>query len=240
MKSSSRDGHQKEEWAMIEAGFNDFEKRVNLLSELNQKGYEEEALLLCCCYIEAMGNLYFRGGGRQFNFYHILKNFGGEDVLMYIHPKQLWIGLRSAKGKDVQEIGQKIGGALRKVKGNLHTEDEALTLVAHMLNKKEMRKFRDNLWRGTLATLAYMHLRNPAVHELGGAKSFSFQGTTFNGVLDFSLLYKGMLNILKKLGEISTETRTYFGQDFDSLLDSHLAVHREWEKLGREKEEVVT
>ena len=60
MKSLSGGQDQKEEWAMIEAGFNDFEKRVNLLLELNKKGYEDEALLLCCCYIEATGNLYFR------------------------------------------------------------------------------------------------------------------------------------------------------------------------------------
>lgn len=234
MKSLSGED-QKEEWAMIEAGFNDFEEEVILLLELNKKGYEDEALLLCCCYIEALGNLYFRDGGRGYNFYRILKDYGGEDVLMHIHPKQLWIGLRSARRKDVQEIGQKIGGALKNVKENLYTKDEALTLVAHMLNKKEMKKLRDNLWRGTLAALAYMHLRNPAVHELGGTKSFSFQGTTFKGALDFSLLYKGMLNIFKKLREISIETRTYFGQDFDSLLDSYLAIHREWGKLGREK-----
>jgi len=237
MKSSSGDGHQKEEWAMIEAGFNDFEKRVNLLLELNKKGYEEEALLLCCCYIEAMGNLYFRDGGREYNFYRALKNFGEEEVFTYIHLKQLWIGLRSAKS--LREIGQKIGVTLRKAANKLLTHEEILALVAHLLNKEEMTKFNDNLWRGTLAALAYERFRNPAVHELGGEKSFYFDKTTFKGelapVLDFLLLYNGMLNIFKKLRKISTETGTYFGQNFDSLLDSYLAIHREWEKLGGEK-----
>ena len=233
MKSLSGGQDQKEEWAMIEADFNALEKRANSLLKLKKLGCEEEALLLCCCYIEAMGNLYFRGGGRQLNFYRILKNFGGEEVLMYIHPKQLWIGLRSAK--NLREIGQKIGVTLKKAEKKLYTEEEALALVAHLLNKEEMTKLRDNLWRGTLAALAYKEFRNPAVHELGGAKSFSFDGTTFKGepapVLDFSLLYKGMLNILRKMREISTKTRTYFGQDFDSLLQGFLAIHKEWEEL---------
>lgn len=86
-----------------------------------------------------------------------------------------------------------------------------------------------------LAALAYMHLRSPAVHELGGAKSFSFEGTTFKRepapILDFSLLYRGMLNILKNMREISAKTGTYFGQDFDSLLHDFLAIHKEWEEL---------
>jgi hypothetical protein len=55
MKSLSGEEVQKEEWAMIQAGFNDLEKRVKLLPELKKMGFEEEALLLCCCYIEAMG-----------------------------------------------------------------------------------------------------------------------------------------------------------------------------------------
>lgn len=242
MKSQSGDQNQGEEWAMIEASFGDLEKRANLLSKLKEMGFEEEALLLCCCYIEAMGNLYFRGGGGQLNFYRILKNFGEEEMPMHIHPKQLWVGLRSAK--NLREISQKIGVTLKKAEKKLYTEEEALALVAHLLNKEEITKLRDNLWRGTLAALAYKEFRNPAVHELGGAKSFSFDGTTFKRepapILDFSLLYKGMLNILRNMKEISTQERTYFGQDFDSLLDSYLANNREWEKLEREKEKEVT
>ena len=128
---------------------------------------------------------------------------------------------------------------LKKAEKKFYTEDEALALVDKLLDKKEMAKLRRNLWRGTLAALAYEWFRNPAVHELGGIKSFTFEEITFKGerarVLGFSLLYKGMLNIFKKLKEISTETGTYFGQNFDSLLDSYLAIHREWEKLGRER-----
>ena len=242
MNSLSGGPDQKEEWAMIEADFDNLERRADLLLRLKKMGFEEEALLLCCCYIEGMGNLYFGGGGRQLNFYRILKNFGGEEMLMHIHPKQLWIGLRTAK--NLQTIGQKIGITLRKVEKKLYTEEDVLALVAHLLNKEEMTKLKDNLWRGTLAALAYKEFRSPAVHELGGAKSFSFEGTTFKGepapVLDFSLLYEGMLNILRNMREKSTKTGTYFGQDFDSLLNSYLAIQREWEKLEREKEKEVS
>jgi hypothetical protein len=238
MRSLSEEENQKEEWAIIQAGFNDLEKRTKLLPKLKKIGFEEEALLLCCCYIEAMGNLYFRKEGNQHNFYYILKKFGGEEPLIYIHPKQLWIGLISTK--NLRGIGEKIGITLKGAKKKLYTEEQALTLVANLLNKKEMTKLRSNLWRGTLAVLAYEWFRNPAVHELGGAKSFSFEGTTFKGkpapVLDFSLLYRGMLNILRNMSEISAKTKTYFGQDFDSILNEYLAIHREWEKLGSDKE----
>jgi hypothetical protein len=241
MKSLSGEEVQKEEWAMIQAGFNDLEKRVKLLPELKKMGFEEEALLLCCCYIEAMGNLYFpdsRGGGKAYNFYRALKSFGEEERFMHIHLKQLWIGLRS--DKTLQKIGQKIGVTLKKAEKKLYSEKEVLALVGKLLDEKEMTKLSDNLWRGTLAALAYGSFRNPGVHELGGAKSFSFEGTTFKGkqvpVLGFSLLYKGMLNILRNMREISAKGRTYFGQTFDFLLDAYLANDREWEKLGSENE----
>jgi len=242
MKPLSEERDQKEEWAMIEAGFNDLQRRAEFLLRLREAGFEEEALLLCCCYIEAMGNLYFQGGGKQSNFYRILKSFGGEEVLIYIHPKQLWIDFIS--DKNFRQIGKKSGVTLRKAENRLYTEEETITLVANLLNKEEMTKLKKNLWRGTLAALAYEWFRKPAVHELGGAKSFSFEKTIFKGkpvpVLDFSLLYRGMLNILRNMREISAKTGTYFGQDFGSLLDACLAIHREWEKLGSKKGEEMS
>ncbi len=242
MEPLSGERDRKEEWGMIEAGFNDLERRAGFLLRLKEMGFEQESLLLCCCYIEAMGNLYFQSNGRQLNFYRILKDFGGEEVFIYIHPKQLWIGLIAAM--NLRKIGKKIGVTLRKAEKKLYTEEEALTLVAKLLNKEEMRKLKANLWRGSFAALAYEWFRNPSVHELGGAKSFSFQGTTLNEKpvpdLDFSLLYRGMLNILRNMREISAKTGTYFCQEFDSLLDGYLAIHREWEKLGSGKEKEVS
>ncbi len=240
MELSRGDQEQKEEWAMIRSGLDDLEKRAKLLPKLKEKGFEEEALLLCCCYIESMGNLYYREKWNQNNFCRVIRNFGGEDILQQIHPEQLWSGLKSAQSENVQQIAQKIGGTLKKAENKLYTETEILGLVAGMLNEKETKKLSDNLWRGTLSAFVYIHLSNPAVHEFGGATSSLFKGTTFKNepvpILDFSLIFKAMLNILKNMVEISTKTATYFGQDFDSLLRGFLAIHKEWERIGNSKQ----
>ena len=235
MRSLSGFQEEEEEWAIIRAGLDDLKKRVDLLPRLKDKGFEEEALLLCCCYIEAIGNVYYRQNRTQYNFCRILREFGQVDVLHQIHPKQLWIGLKSSRSSNLQRIGHAIGGTLKRAQRRLYSEAEILGLVGGMLGKEDTIRLKDNLWRGTLAALAYQHLRNPAVHEMGGAKSFQFEGTTFKGDsvpdLNFSLLYKSLLKVLNTMRRKSDETRTYFGLNLDTLLRESLAIHKEWDEL---------
>lgn len=39
--------------------FRAFERRVRLLDTLDEEGFQDEALLLCCCYIEGLGNAFW-------------------------------------------------------------------------------------------------------------------------------------------------------------------------------------
>ncbi len=225
---------KKEALKFIEPYFRDLERRAVFLPQLRQMGYRGDALLLCCCYIEAMGNIFYGGNRNQYNFFRVLKEYSGEGVLIQILPKQLWLGLKHAGGKNLSRIGKKIEGVLKKHRKKFYRENEILALVNSTLNPTETEKLKKNPWRGTLASAAYMHLRNPLVHEMGGVE-FSFDRITFKGkpapVLGFSLLYKAMRNILSKMKEKSIESGTFFGQDFDSLLRSGLAIHKEWEGL---------
>ena len=223
-----------EKWQFIEAGFEGFQRRVQFLPELRKMGFHEEALLLCCCYIEAMGNLYFKEDRKQYNFYRILREFGEEEIFGCIYPKQLWIGLKAARQKGISGIAEKVGSALKKLRGQLFTEEDILLSLSPLLYPKETDKLKQNLWRGTMAALAYMHLRSPLVHEMGGLE-FSFDKTLFKGRpvpnMGFSLLHKALLKILDNLYQKSKQSRTYFGYDFDDLIRSFLDEHKEWEKL---------
>jgi hypothetical protein len=40
----------------IKAYFDDLEQRIAFLRELQAAEHENEALMLCCCYIEALGS----------------------------------------------------------------------------------------------------------------------------------------------------------------------------------------
>lgn len=74
----------------IAAYFNDLEIRVAFLNELYAMGRRDEALLLCCRYIEALGSrLYPEQKSKAKNYCSILIQHGGNEIWQMIHPKQI-------------------------------------------------------------------------------------------------------------------------------------------------------
>ena len=83
---------------MIQAYFDDLEKRVAFLKELFDGHHTDEALMLCCCYIEALGSRQYHDSNRKAkNYYKILKDFSGNNIFALVHPKQLKNVLKDKK-----------------------------------------------------------------------------------------------------------------------------------------------
>lgn len=220
------------ERASIEAYLENVKEKLDFVLKLREMGREEEALLLCTCYIEAMGNMYFRMKSQK-SFYLVLKHFGKKEIFTHIHRKMLWLGLRDAPKKILKEIVRKIGSALAGAEEKVYTAEEIISLVAPALESDELEKLKVNLWRGSFAAYVYKFLRNPNVHGLGG-KGFSFDHLTFKGepvVIDFPLLYEAMLNVFRAMKEISVSTITLLGWDIESLKESFMSDQREWDEL---------
>src|SRR3990172_8931391 len=78
----------------IEAFFEDLRQKAALTDRLFAEHHEDEARLLVCCYIEALGNgLDASTGNGARNFVTVLVEHGGDPVLALIHPKLLHTSL---------------------------------------------------------------------------------------------------------------------------------------------------
>ncbi len=72
----------------METFFDDLEQRAAFLAELFDGGRQDEALTLCCCYIDGLGGLLYGRSctGSARNFSRILREHGGERELDLISP----------------------------------------------------------------------------------------------------------------------------------------------------------
>jgi hypothetical protein len=83
--SSSKDLRIKRE--VITAYFDDLERRVRFLGDLIAEGREIEGIILCCAYIEGLGNsVYPECRDSMRNFVRIIQDYGSADLLTWIHP----------------------------------------------------------------------------------------------------------------------------------------------------------
>ena len=174
----------------IEAYFVNLDRRIALLRQLHESEYENEALLLCCCYIDGLAtSLYWPDEGSARNFVRVLQQHGGETLLCHVHPKQLF------EAFDSKRFLRSLAARVARLWGSndhcLRTLDEAAAELSGHLPAEEASLLRNEIWRGTLAQLVYTRIRCQAVHNLG-ASPLLLSETTFRDKpvppLDFDLL----------------------------------------------------
>jgi hypothetical protein len=210
--------NQRAKIGFITAFFDDLDRKIKFLLELENSGHREEALLLCSCYIDwlASGLCWPEGGSKC--FVRMLKEFGGEHVLSQIHPKMLEEALIKLKQSRWAMAIQKILPVLQQAHERLYNDDEMIVLLTPVLNKVELAKLKTELWRGTLAAIAYSWIRVPAVHGFGAPDGVSFHNTTFQGQpvppIEFPMLHNFLKRIATVARERSLSIGKYFGHDF--------------------------
>ena len=127
----------------IASYYEELEQKITFLKKLFKEGHENEASLPCCCYIEGFGsNYYSLDKGSCYNFFRILKEYGGNDIFWHIHPKQLKIEF--AKNTDLKKILEKIKLPSPNSDQRLYSENGLLKMISSKLNTKEIKKNLDN------------------------------------------------------------------------------------------------
>ena len=212
MSISEEDKQAKSE--SIEGYYNWLEKKINSLTHFYNNGYKTEALLLCCCYIDSLGNLRNPENGNKETFVYMLKKYSENELFGYIHPKMLIKTFVGGRIKKLNKIGGKIEAILKKHSGQFYSDREILNFAKPLLNSDEIEILTDNLWRGTYAAIAYEDVRCPAVHRFSGS-NVSFDKTTYKGEptpeIDFHILYEALKKVYSTMKEMALESNTWSG-----------------------------
>ena len=197
---------------LIESFFEKLERRTQFLSNLFESGHNEEALLLCCCYIEGFGNWLYGKYRPTYNFVRVLKEYGEVSKFSLILPEFLKTEITEAIRKRNRQVPVEVINILAHADKRLYTEDEILALLQSVLNRKECEQIKRHFWRGTLAVFAYRRIRSENVHWLVGPTKFApfADGTYFP---EFEEFYAALSNIVNKAKQLSLNSRRWFGHD---------------------------
>ncbi len=165
--------NKKVKMELVNTYFTVMEQKAAFLDGLYKSKYRDEALLLCCCYIEALGNNRYDSKGRHENFVKILKECG-DDIFGHIHPMHLIDKFKDPQNKCLNKIGEKLETISMHPEKRLLSEEEVLKFVNPILSPEEVAKLERHLWRGTFASIAYEFIRSELVH-CSGALDTSFR-----------------------------------------------------------------
>ncbi len=101
--------------------------------------------------------------------------------------------------------------------GALLRPEDVETFIASQAETQIQDWIRKNLWRGTLASIAYEGLRLPSVHNLGAAGEISFSAVTLDGNpvpdITFGILWETLQPMYEEARERSVTTNKWFGHD---------------------------
>jgi hypothetical protein len=183
------------------------DERVAFLEVLQQQGRQQEALTLLCVYLEGLAQrIYGKGSrvrGSRENFVRVLIEQGGEEQLALVDRTVLCDALRHGGDKLTREacaaLAEVIEGEPAGSAGELSTIDEVLEAARPKLAREQRRLLAGQVWRGTLAAVAYDRFRNPLVHDLHAPTDLPLDNLTFRGApvpsITFAVLYRALRRI---------------------------------------------
>jgi len=196
----------------IKAYFDDLEQRIACLRELQAAGHENEALMLCCCYIEALGSQRYHQSNRKAkNYCTILVEYGDNALFGLVHPKQAVQVLRTVK-LFVNNINA-IEAAISTIGKQLCQAQSLLELLRPILTSKQKDWLDNNLYKLTIAAISYERVRSELVHDISAAP-VSFSETTYNGnpipSIDFDLLYVALQSVFAEAKRQSVDANKWY------------------------------
>lgn len=186
----------------IEAYFKHLQELVEFLPKLHAEGRKCEALLLCCCYIEALGSRKLNDlDAKAKNYCTILSEEGDNEIWPLIHPKQL---------KDVLLtnglFNEQFSTLERHIDGfdsELIDPKKLLTNLDSSLTGEQRSWFQDNIFKCSMAMISYERIRCQLVHDIEAETSISFSATKYNGEPVPKLNFKMHYSSLKKIAAAS-------------------------------------
>jgi len=202
----------------MRAFFDDLDARVAYLPTLHTSGHGNEAMLLCCCYIDGLASYLFpQDEGSHRNFVRAIREYGDAEWLARLHPRQLRESLEKMDGARARQAADAVRRIPVAAPLELPTEQEFLAWLPQDTEPALVAWLTPQLWRGTLASIAYTRLRVPAVHQLGAPGGIEFDDSRIDGrrvpVIDFRLLHGIVERISTSVRELSIRTAKWFGRD---------------------------
>ena len=184
---------------MIDAYWDDVAERVEYLNELVKRGRFTEALTLCSTYLDGVASVLAPAGSKNGPaFCAALVAHEDSPYFSLIHPLQA-IRETGRLGGDWPAISSKLATVFPGRQYDLHTEADFMAAVKGSLSASECALLAPELWRASLAGIAYYWIRNPAVHELGGASTIGFSTSYYLGKPVASMSLPEFMPVLRKM-----------------------------------------
>ncbi len=207
----------------IEAHFENIEQGLELLDDLDRGDHSVEAVLLCCCYLEAIGKeFYGRDEPSNQVFVRVLREHSSMDIFGRIEPSYLISRLEN-KVRWKRELAIDIGGRLQEKppRENYPCEGEFHEWAKEFLRAPQLEKLRGELWRGTIAAMLYREIRSALVHGLASRSlpfALAFPDMQHYGEpaprIDFAVLFEALRRVLQSARNVSLSSGKFFDQDF--------------------------
>ncbi|MBM4338774.1 MAG: hypothetical protein FJ110_04445 [Deltaproteobacteria bacterium] len=193
------------------------DERLAFLPRLFSDRYLEEAMALCLSYIDSFSQwLQWPSDKSGQNFVKAVVSFGGDSSMGLVHPLQAVRAFNQMKSF-WKGIATLIECIFTGPNYELLEHSEFLSQLAPRMSKADLSNVEQELWRTTMAAIAYFRLRNPSIHSFGAGPDISFSNTTHQGdsvpVLDFNRLFNIALNLHSELRRRSDTTGQWFGND---------------------------
>lgn len=183
----------------IDAYWDAVDARIDFLNQLYESGRQSEAMTLCAIYLDGVaGALAPPGTKVGIAFCRALSQHEPAPYFSLIHPLQLIFELRRV-GKSWTQILQKLEKAFPGPSYMLMTESAFQQSTLALLTPTEYATLKPEVYRGSLASVAYNWIRNPAVHKLGGSNRIEFSSTTYNGAAVSSMGFAELMPTLRAM-----------------------------------------
>lgn len=199
----------------IEAYFDELAGKIPMLMRLSRDGHKDDARLLACCYIEALGN-WLQGSTSvgASNFVYALKHFTDNNqiglILLPLLRESLPFKNLTAAARPQLETAL---SALPQ--DEALSKEELLNAMRPTVSEAAVDFLRREAWRGTVASYVYGQMRSPAAHWGGSAGALTFSRTTYRGgrlrKIDFFVLKAALEQIIAHARTVSLETNKWFG-----------------------------
>ena len=202
--------------------FDDLDARIETVSLINEDSHTDEALLLCCAYLDSVASLRYRNPERShFYFVKLLEEHGRDQRLGLVHPIQFLHALDKHRSKWSDEVLRKTRSTLLQLVGTLYEKSDFRSRVRTLLSADEKEKVRENLWRGTLASIIYTNVRCELVHGIAPSispHSVDLSSTSWNqtqvGPINFGFVHTILKSVSADLRSSSLARGELFGHGF--------------------------
>lgn len=202
--------------------FDELDSRIETVRLINNQTHTDEALLLSCAYLDSLASLRYRNPERShFYFVKLLDEHSRDQRLGLVHPIQFLHALNNHRSAWSADVSRKTETKLLQLVGTLYETSDFRSRLRALLSADEIEKVRENLWRGTLASIIYTDVRCELVHGIAPSispHSVNLSTTTWNqtpvGPIDFGFVHTILKSVSADLRSISLVRSELFGHGF--------------------------